>query len=285
MDKLLILPFDHRSSFIKDIAKTDDPAIVRGLKGLIFKAFLQTWEKSQDKNSLAVLIDDQYGTDIIRQAKEKGINFTVALEKSGSEIFEFEHGDDFGTSLEEINPTYAKVLIRYIPGNDSVNEKQLLNLEKLAEHCRNTHRRVILELLVPPSSEELEDAERYDQRIRPAKTIQAIAEISSKIIPDIWKMEGFSKENWELIFSQVPFDMKVIVLGRGEDAKKVEEWLSTAAGFENIIGFAVGRTVFSEPLSKLQRAEIDEAEAVQEISTNFERLIELWNSKKASFGL
>ena len=39
-----------------------------------------------------------------------------------------------------------------------------------------------------------------------------------------------------------------IVLGRGEDEKKVREWLTVAAGVPGFIGFAVGRTVFWDPL-------------------------------------
>ncbi len=39
-----------------------------------------------------------------------------------------------------------------------------------------------------------------------------------------------------------------IVLGRGEDDKKVREWLTTAARVPGFIGFAVGRTTFWEPL-------------------------------------
>lgn len=39
-----------------------------------------------------------------------------------------------------------------------------------------------------------------------------------------------------------------IVLGRGEDDRKVREWLGIAGGVPGFIGFAVGRTDFWDPL-------------------------------------
>lgn len=42
--------------------------------------------------------------------------------------------------------------------------------------------------------------------------------------------------------------MSCIVLGRGEDNRKVHEWLEVAAGVPGFVGFAVGRTDFWEPL-------------------------------------
>ena len=38
------------------------------------------------------------------------------------------------------------------------------------------------------------------------------------------------------------------MLGRGENDQKVREWLGTARKVPGFIGFAVGRTVFWDPL-------------------------------------
>ncbi len=38
-----------------------------------------------------------------------------------------------------------------------------------------------------------------------------------------------------------------IILGRGEDGRKVNEWLRTAAAVAGFIGFAGGRTTFWDP--------------------------------------
>jgi myo-inositol catabolism protein IolC len=53
-----------------------------------------------------------------------------------------------------------------------------------------------------------------------------------------------------------------IILGRGEDDRKVREWLTTAAAVPGFIGFAVGRTSFWDPLvdwrsKKPSRSEAD----------------------------
>lgn len=44
-----------------------------------------------------------------------------------------------------------------------------------------------------------------------------------------------------------------IVLGRGEDERKVRKWLTTAAGVPGLIGFAVDRTTFWDPFVKPHR--------------------------------
>jgi len=58
------------------------------------------------------------------------------MEKSGQEEFIFER-DDWKKQIEEINPTYAKVLVRYNPDNDNdMNERQLKRLSELSDHLK-----------------------------------------------------------------------------------------------------------------------------------------------------
>jgi 5-dehydro-2-deoxygluconokinase len=61
-----------------------------------------------------------------------------------------------------------------------------------------------------------------------------------------------------------------IILGRGEDDQKVREWLTTAAGVEGFIGFAVGRPAFWEPLMSYRRGEVTRGAAVAEIARRYE---------------
>ena len=60
-----------------------------------------------------------------------------------------------------------------------------------------------------------------------------------------------------------------IVLGRGEDEKKVEEWLRTAAGVPGFIGFAVGRTTFWDPLIDWRAGKSSREQAVAEIARRY----------------
>ena len=74
-----------------------------------------------------------------------------------------------------------------------------------------------------------------------------------------------------------------IILGRGEDDRKVHEWLTTAAGVKGFIGFAVGRTDFWEPLINYRAKKITREAAVDEIAHRYgEFCRDFWTSQPAS---
>jgi 5-dehydro-2-deoxygluconokinase len=67
-----------------------------------------------------------------------------------------------------------------------------------------------------------------------------------------------------------------IILGRGEDDKKVREWLTTAAGVPGFIGFAVGRTDFWEPLVNWRAQKITREAAVAEIALRYREFVDIF---------
>lgn len=283
---LLILPFDHRSSFSKKILGIESTPNqeqiqkIKDLKSLIYRAFLRVWEGDEIPDELGILVDEEYGAEIIRDANEKGINTASGVEKSGQDVFTFEYGRKFGKHIENLNPDYVKVLIRYHPENKRGNRKQISRLAKLSKFCEKTGRPLLLELLVPPTEEERNGEKNFDTKIRPLKTAEAIKELKGKVNVAIWKLEGFTPEGWKPVLKAVPEENKIIVLGRGANAAKVEYWLKNAAQFEQIIGFAVGRTIFMEPLLKLLGKEISEEETINSISANYKHFVDLWRASR-----
>jgi len=85
---------------------------------------------------------------------------------------------NFEQHILEINPTYVKVLVRYNPENKRKNRKQLKRLKKLSEFCKENDRKLLFELLVPPTEKDLKISEDFDTKIRPCKTARALTEIS-----------------------------------------------------------------------------------------------------------
>jgi 5-dehydro-2-deoxygluconokinase len=73
----------------------------------------------------------------------------------------------------------------------------------------------------------------------------------------------------------------VIVLGRGENAEKVKQWLTTAARVPGLIGFAVGRTIFWEPLKAFKGGQISREEASAQIAQNYKGFCDLWTQARA----
>ena len=67
-----------------------------------------------------------------------------------------------------------------------------------------------------------------------------------------------------------------IVLGRGEDDRKVREWLGVAAKVPGFVGFAVGRTVFWSPLVDWRAGKATREQAVARIATRYREFVDLF---------
>ena len=81
----------------------------------------------------------------------------MPVEKSGQNEFDFQHGDGFGEEIEEFDPDFSKVLVRYNPEGDAeMNERQTARLRRLSEWLHEHHRKFLFELLVPAESAQLE---------------------------------------------------------------------------------------------------------------------------------
>jgi 5-dehydro-2-deoxygluconokinase len=62
----------------------------------------------------------------------------------------------------------------------------------------------------------------------------------------------------------------IIVLGRGEDGQRVQDWVAIGAQTAGFIGFAVGRTVFWQPLVDYKDGSISRADAVSRIARTYQ---------------
>ena len=150
--------------------------------------------------------------------------------------------------------------MRYNPeGDAALNRRQAGRLKRLSEYLRGKGRSLFMfELLVPPEEGGTRQAawrqEGLRLEIRPRLMVEAIQQLQDAgVEPDVWKIEGLDRrEDCERIVAAARSDGRgkvgCIILGRGEDEQKVREWLTIAAGVPGFIGFAVGRTVFWDPL-------------------------------------
>jgi 5-dehydro-2-deoxygluconokinase len=287
--QLLILPFDHRSSFSKDLlgyeAKLNKKqrAEVVALKRIVFDAFVKVVMPEKNHGEFGILLDEEYGASMLREAKKLGVRTCLTTEQSGQQEYQFEYGDGFEQHLDKFAPTYAKALVRYNPANTTLNKRQLVRLKKLADTCHAKGYQLLFELLVPPTEADLEKVkskERYDAKLRFELTVNAIQEIQEKVDVDIWKLEGFTKPQWGKIVKTVKPTSRVIVLGRGADRKQVEQWLKDGATYDHITGFAVGRTIFEQPLKDFIAKKKTREQAVGAIAKNFKSFVTLWRKAK-----
>ena len=138
--KLYILAFDHRGSFQKKMFGIEgDPTpeqteTIADAKHLIFEGLVKATEHGVDPHATGCLVDEQFGAPkrVPAQAKENGLLLAMPVEKSGQNEFDFEYGDEFGEHIEQFDPDFSKVLVRYNPDGDAgMNERQLGRLKEL----------------------------------------------------------------------------------------------------------------------------------------------------------
>jgi len=296
---LYILPFDHRSSFeLKMFGWGEDltpeqTAQIAAAKQVIYDGFKEAIEAGVPKEKAGILVDEQFGAAILRDAAARGYTFAYTVEKSGQEEFEFEYGEDFPQHIEAFNPTFCKVLVRYNPeGDQARNRRQAARLKRLSEYLHTESRsRFMFELLVPAEKAQLDrvkgDKKAYDDELRPRLMVQAIHELQDAgVEPDVWKVEGLDRrEDCEKVVAAARRGdrdkVSCIVLGRGEDDQKVREWLTTAAGVPGFIGFAVGRTIFWSPLVDLRAKKITREAAVAEIARRYREIVDIFENVRA----
>jgi len=291
---LYILPFDHRGSFETGMfgwhgALTEDQtAQIATAKQVIYDGFKAAIAGGVDRKKAGILVDEQFGAAILRDAAAQGYHFACPAEKSGQEEFDFEYGDDFAAHIETFRPTFCKVLVRYNPeGDRALNLRQSERLRKLSDYLQNANRSLFMfELLVPAEKAQLDqvkgDKKAYDLEIRPRLMIETMRELQeAHVEPDIWKIEGLDRrEDCERIVVTARRDGRdkvgCIILGRGEDDEKVREWLTTAAGVPGFIGFAVGRTDFWEPLVGWRDGKEPREVAVQQIARRYREFVDIF---------
>jgi 5-dehydro-2-deoxygluconokinase len=101
----------------------------------------------------------------------------------------------------------------------------------------------------------------------------------------VWKIEGLdSKADCAKVVAAAHRGGRdkvgCIILGRGEDDKKVYGWLETAAAVPGFIGFAVGRTTFWDPLIDWRAGKINRDEAVNRIAGKFREWVNVFEKAR-----
>ena len=121
---LYILPFDHRGTFLAKMLGAKGPptaeqaAAIAAMKQVIYDGFRAALAGGVPRDRAGILVDEQFGADVLRDATARGYTTALTVEKSGQDEFDFEYGDDFAAHIEAFRPTFAKVLVRYNPEGD-----------------------------------------------------------------------------------------------------------------------------------------------------------------------
>jgi 5-dehydro-2-deoxygluconokinase len=299
--KLYFLAFDHRGSFQKKMfgiegePDAEQTKTIADAKHLIYEGMVKAVESGGvTADTLGVLVDEQFGGEIPRQAKEQGLKLAMPVEKSGQDEFDFQYGEDFGAHIERFDPDFSKVLVRYNPDGDAdMNRRQLERLKRLADWLHDNGRRFLFELLVPATDDQLQavggDDDRYDAELRPELMRRAIAEIQDfGVEVDIWKIEGVEeRSDAEMLSKQARSGpgregVVCVLLGRGASDEKVDHWLRVAAPVEGFIGFAIGRSIWWDALKGSIDGSLERDAAAQQVADNYLRFIRVYEEQETA---
>jgi myo-inositol catabolism protein IolC len=293
--RLYILAFDHRGSFEKQLFGIDgtptaeQAAQIRAAKSLIYDGFHRALASGLPRDVAGVLVDEEFGADVARRARADGAVLAMPVEKSGQDEFDLEYGNVFGDHIFAFDPAFTKVLVRYNPDGDlEMNRRQTGRLFKLSDWLHARGRKLLFELLVPATKEQLArvggDTHRYDLELRADLMVRAIAELQAGGVEvDVWKIEGLdAREDCERVAAQTRSDgrsgVACVVLGRGADAEQVDHWLQVAASVPGYRGFAIGRSIFFPPLKSYLSGQCDRASVASTIAENYLRFIRVYNA-------
>ncbi len=276
LTNLFVLPFDHRAGFAQkmlgfgEILTLDEKRMVTSYKQIIYEAIFKAVDMGIAKENSAVLVDEVYGLDILKDAKEKGLITMQTMERSGQDFFDFEY-EDWQEHLLNVKPSFAKALVRYDVSAD--NLEQLDRLKLLSDFCTENNIGLLIEPLMQNKNYE---KEIYDNEYRYLDLNKMILEMQDfGIEANIWKIEGlYEKEQYEEVVkiarnNENRSEVGVIILGRNESKEHVNQWIVAGRDVEGVLGFAVGRTIFWEPLMKYKNAEISRGMAVEAIAADY----------------
>jgi len=297
-EPLYILPFDHRGSFQTKMFGWMGPlspaqtAEIASTKQVIYNGFRSALQAGVPKEKAGILVDEQFGAAILRDARANGYATACPAEKSGQEEFDYEYGEDFARHVEAFQPTFCKVLVRYNPEGDRLlNQRQAARLKRLSDYLHTSGRsKFMFELLVPAEKSQLDqvkgDKKAYDLELRPRLMVETIEQLHhAQVEPDVWKIEGLDRrEDCQKVVAAARRGGRdkvgCIILGRGENDQKVREWLSTAATVDGFVGFAVGRTSFWNPLVDMRANQITREAAAAEIAGRYREFVDIFEKAR-----
>lgn len=295
-NELFVLPFDHRGSFVEEMfgilgrPSEEEKERVRYFKKIIYDGFRIAIEKGLvPKEGGAILVDEEFGGAIIEDAKKNGYRLAVCAEKSGQKEFELEFGDKFAEHIDKFRPEFVKALVRYNPDDDpDLNERQVEKLKVLSDFCREEGYKLMLEPLVLPTDKQMElvegDREAYDLEMRPKLMELMMEEMQGGgVEPAVWKIEGVEeKADYEMLVEQARSGGRkadIIILGRHADDEQVARWLRSGAEVPGVAGFAVGRTIFWDPLVAYKEGKMIPERASETIAARYAYFYRVFEGK------
>ena len=273
--EMRVFAFDHRLQL--EEMEGASPAKIGAFKALCLRAALDV---ADGRAGYGILCDNRLGREALHAASGSGLWIGRPCEWPGSRplALEPELGSDYGGLHEWAREDVVKVLCFCHPDDaPDLRAEQEATVKRLWEVSRRNRLEFLLEI-IPSKVGPVDDATT-------ATLIRQFYEAG--VFPDWWKLEPMkSRAAWGSAIAAIEENdahtRGIVVLGL--DAPEAELGLSfeTAAGFDLVKGFAVGRTIFGDVARAWMTGGMDDAAAVAEMARRYARLCEIWDRARAA---
>ncbi len=268
-----VFAFDHRMQL--ESLPGANAEKISDFKLLCLKAATQV---QQGRAGYGILCDSRLGRDALYAAAETGLWIGRPVEWPGSRplVLEPEIGPDFGGLSEWPLAHVVKVLCFYHPDDSAeMKAEQEATVTRLYHAARRNRLEFLLEV-IPSKVGQVDDTTT-------AAVIQRFYDIG--IYPDWWKLEPLQTQAaWaaacDAITRNDAHTRGIVVLGLGESEDLLAASFATAAAFDLVKGFAVGRTIFADAAAGYMAGSITPEAAVTLMAQNYARLCTLWDAAR-----
>ncbi len=276
-DRLMALAVDHRAQFEAIADRIGAPRErIGAFKRLAIAAAARV---ANGKPGFGILCDGSYGREALFDAAGQDLWIGRPVEVPGSRPLRFEPGRDLGSHLVEWPVTQVvKCLCFYHPDDpEPLRLEQEQTLLALHQASRTVGREYLIEIIAGKHGMLHDD------------TISSVLDrlYGLGIKPDWWKLEPqTSIAAWSNIERTVRANdawcRGIVVLGLEAPVDELARVFETAARFDVIKGFAVGRTVFADTAERWLSGNIDDGTAVTEMAGRFAALVKAWEDVAAT---
>ncbi|MFO1144733.1 MAG: 5-dehydro-2-deoxygluconokinase [Amaricoccus sp.] len=269
-----VFAFDHRMQLEEMAGAT--PAKIGAFKELCLAAALRV---ADGRPGYGILCDNRLGRAALHAASGSGLWIGRPTEWPGSRplTLEPELGSDFGGLHEWAREDVVKVLCFCHP-NDTAEMRagQEATVRQLWEASRRNRLEFLLEI-IPSKVGPVDDTTT-------ATLIRQFYEAG--VYPDWWKLEPMtSRTAWANAIAAIEENdahtRGIVVLGLDAPEADLAASFETAAGFDLVKGFAVGRTIFGTVARDWMTGATDDAAAIAQMADRYARLCAVWDKARA----
>lgn len=235
-------------------------------------------EVQNGQTGYGILCDNRIGRTALHKATGTGLWIGRPTELPGSRPIDFEPelGEDLGRLGEWARENVVKLLVFCHPNDDNKTQKmQIARVKRLFTAARRNGLEFLLEI-IPSKVGPVDDDTS-------ATLIQQFYDAG--VYPDWWKLEPFRTDAaWQnavdVIERNDPRTRGIVVLGLDAPESELSASFALAAKQPLVKGFAVGRTIFGDAARAWMKGEMNDAEAIAQMSERYMRLCNIWDKAR-----